>query len=111
MPYKDPEKRKECKRRWAEENKEKTKQSIIQYRHTEKGKKSIRINNWRSRGVIHQNFDELYERFINTEYCELCNVKLSEDKKTTKTTRVLDHDHQTGEFRNIICHSCNTKRG
>ena len=82
-----------------------------QYRQTPQRIKLRRIRDWKSRGVIHQNFDELYEKFINTEYCELCNIKLTIDKKTTKTTRVLDQDHKTGEFRNILCHSCNIKRG
>ena len=62
-------------------------------------------------GLIHNDYDELYEKYINTEYCELCNVNLTEDKRTTKTTRCLDHDHQTGLLRNIVCHCCNVKRG
>ena len=95
------------KKEYYENNRDK----IKEYRQTEQGKKIYRISNWKSSGVIHQNFDELYEKYINTEYCELCNIKLTEDKKTTKTTRVLDHDHESGEFRNIICHSCNVIRG
>ena len=78
---------------------------------TEKGIKSRRIRNWKFRGVIHPNFDELYEKFINTELCELCNVKLTEDKYNTHTTRVLDHCHESGEVRNIVCNFCNIRRG
>ena len=46
--------------------------------------------------------DELYERYINSTECELCN---KEYKNTTD--RHLDHDHTTGLFRNIVCCSCN----
>jgi DNA repair exonuclease SbcCD ATPase subunit len=137
MPYKDPEKRKEYDKQYREKNKEKIKEyqkeynqtenrkqyekeyrennkdkikeCKKQYYQTEQGKKSKRISNWKISGVIHQNFDELYEKYINTEHCELCSVELTEGKRTN-TTRVLDHEHQTGEFRNILCHSCNRKR-
>ena len=129
MPYKDPEKRKE----WYQKNKEKkieyqkeyyhknkekrkeynrkNKDKIKQYYQSSTGKKSSRINNWKSRNIIHQNYDELYEKYINTEYCELCNIQLTIDKIRTPTTRCLDHCHSTGEFRNILCNSCNVKRG
>ena len=120
MPYKNPEKRKECKKRWAEKNKQKVQESKKRYQEKNKHKlyekkqspeckKNSRIYNWKHSGVIHQNFDELYEKYINTEYCELCSVKLTVDKRTTSTTRCLDHDHSTGLVRNIVCHSCNSK--
>jgi len=104
------QKNKEKKKEYNLKNKEKKKEYDKQYRQTEKGKKTRRIGDWKRIGVIHQNFDGLYEKFINTEHCELCSVKLTEDKRTTKTTRCLDHCHETGEFRNVLCHSCNTKR-
>lgn len=107
MPFDKKEYMKEYNKQYREKNKQKHKE----YNKTPDRKKSYRIHNWKSRGVIHQNFDELYEKYINTEYCELCNIKLTIDKNTTKTTRCLDHDHETGEVRNIICNSCNRKRG
>ena len=98
--------RKEYFKQYHQKNKDK----IKEYYQTPQGKKTRRISKWKHRGVIHQNFDELYEKYINTEHCELCSVKLTEGKRTN-TTRVLDHDHESGEFRNIICHYCNIRRG
>ena len=131
------EKNKERKKEYYEKNKEKINQRQKEYRENNKekinqrhkeydqknkerkkvynqtpsGLKSSRLSNWKFNGVIHNDFDELYEKYINTEFCELCNVELTVDRQNTSTTRCLDHDHTTGEFRNVICHSCNTKRG
>ena len=81
-----------------------------EYKQSPVGKKSNRIGKWKLRGIIHDNYDELYERYLNTEFCELCNIKLTEDKTNTKTTRCLDHCHNTGEVRNVVCWLCNIKR-
>jgi len=117
MPFKDPEKRKEYARnqkRKQRENiefREKEKQYKKDHSKTPSGKKTNRVRKWVFRGVVHHNFDELYEKFINTENCELCSVKLTEDRYNTITTRCLDHCHKTGQVRNILCHSCNVKIG
>jgi uncharacterized protein (UPF0248 family) len=81
------------------------------YNQTEKGKKCRRIRDWKRMGLICDNYDALYKKVYSTLNCEECNVLLTEDKKMTKTTRCMDHDHTTGLFRNVLCNSCNSKRG
>ena len=86
------------------------KERSARYYKTPGGRKAWRKNNWKRIGVIHNNYDELYEKYMNTINCELCSVALTEDKKRKSTTRCLDHDHKTGKVRNIVCHRCNIRR-
>ena len=102
------EKERQKQKEWREKNREKLKQ----YNKTEACKKSKRISTWKRQGIITEDYDALYEKFINTENCELCNVVLTTSRYTTKTTRCMDHDHSITDrdnVRNIICNSCNVK--
>ena len=126
MPVKDPEKRKEQKKVWYEKNKERIKEQKKIYRQnnkekikeykqtynqTEQAKKSRRISDWKRSGVINDDYNQLYELYLSQTNCEECGIELTYDKPYAKaTTKCLDHDHQSGEFRNILCHRCNVKR-
>jgi hypothetical protein len=79
----------------------------------EANKINYRISDWKLRGIIFSDYYLLYDIFINTKYCDLCKVELTQGKITTKTTRCLDHDHNITDcenVRNVLCHSCNIKR-
>tara|TARA_R110001592_G_C12673226_1_gene703806 strand:+ start:86 stop:526 length:441 start_codon:yes stop_codon:yes gene_type:complete len=62
---------------------------------------------WKRQGMIftQEEFELIYEEYIYSTNCNLCDKKF----KTVKG-RNLDHDHKTGEIRDIICRSCNNKR-
>tara|TARA_R110002012_G_scaffold9610_1_gene44220 strand:+ start:120 stop:566 length:447 start_codon:yes stop_codon:yes gene_type:complete len=62
---------------------------------------------WKSRGmkIDHDDFDYVYNEYIHATNCELCNKLF-----TKSIDRQLDHDHNTGEVRNIVCNKCNSVR-
>jgi len=76
------------------------------YRKTENGKKKCIIVDWKHKGLI-DDYDLVYEKYINTEYCEKCKVKLTSSRYATPTRKSMDHDHLTGKFRMILCNCCN----
>jgi len=83
---------------YAKNNKEK----IKAYRQTDEYKKISKISTWRSRGVNNVT-DELYDYFMNCENCEACGKEFTET-----INKCLDHNHETGEFRFVLCRGCNT---
>lgn len=68
--------------------------SIIKY-------KSQTIYIWKKRG-LKGDIEEVYKRVLNSTKCELCG-KLYEGAGD----RCMDHSHITGEFRHVLCRSCN----
>ena len=60
------------------------------------------ISSWRCSGVVYEDFNELYYTYIRTLKCSHCNKEFKNSKD-----RCLDHDHETGLFRAIVCQNCN----
>ena len=75
-----------------------------EYYKTPAGKKSNTFNQWKKRGLIESKefMEQIYEEYLKSEECELCGnpYKNSKDKQ-------MEHNHLTGEFRNIVCKRCN----
>ena len=64
--------------------------------------KTQTIYQWKYKGVIYDDWDELYYVYMNTLNCSHCNKEFK-----NSLDRHLDHDHSTGLFRAIVCQKCN----
>ena len=105
------EKRKEYMKKYNEKKKQEKSEYYKIHNQKPEVKKARKINEWKRRGLISENYDEIYDKWFNATNCEICNVNFEMSSLTTRKTKCMDHCHTTGQFRNIICHPCNTKRG
>jgi len=78
--------------------------------HHIKYKKSIKISRWKKVLGLklreNQTYDEIYEIVMNTTNCELCKTELCDGIKSNG--RCMDHCHESGFFRMVLCRKCNS---
>ena len=65
------------------------------------------ISNWKQRGLkeTRERRVEIYWLRESATNCEKCGKEFKSSRQ-----RHMDHCHETGKFRNILCQSCNLKR-
>tara|TARA_R110000787_G_scaffold252562_1_gene358029 strand:- start:35 stop:448 length:414 start_codon:yes stop_codon:yes gene_type:complete len=64
------------------------------------------IGGWKRSGLITDDYDTIYDTYINTNNCEKCDCDITRGRGLIGKKH-LDHDHESGEFRNILCGKCN----
>tara|TARA_R110000765_G_scaffold419132_1_gene523072 strand:- start:188 stop:664 length:477 start_codon:yes stop_codon:yes gene_type:complete len=84
---------------------EKAKIHMRNIRKTEEGYKLSIISKWKYHKLI-GDYDAIYERYKNTTNCDLCKALLTKYRKGGRQKQ-MEHNHFNGEFRNIVCHTCN----
>jgi hypothetical protein len=66
------------------------------------------INSWKRIGLIcreGETYKDIYSFVMSIENCNLCNIKFNDDIHNEK--RCMDHSHDTGYFRQVLCMKCN----
>ena len=67
--------------------------------------KAITKYTWKKRGLLMDNFEEIYNKYIYATHCQLCYKQFEKS-----CDRQMEHCHETGQFRNIVCNKCNHKK-
>jgi len=82
------------------------------YSKTDGAKKSSRVCAWKRTGMDPGSltWDEVYTIVYSTTHCEECEIELVHGRYGANRL-TLDHDHETGAMRNVLCHKCNVRRG
>ena len=101
------ERRKEYMKQYDEANKEK----LTEYNRTPFRLKSKTIAKWKIKGLICEDYNVLYERYLESTNCEECGCEYGKFGDGSGTFRCMDHSHITGLFRNFLCNRCNIRRG
>ncbi len=103
-------KRREYMREWVKNNPEKVKANAKKSYENKKDSKeykekqrtyALKVNY----GLSIDAFEEM--KNVQNNKCLICNKDFNELKKQPH----VDHDHNTGEVRGLLCGSCNTKLG
>jgi len=69
-----------------------------------KNKHILSEKQWKSRGIIDMTYDKFLTELDKQEYkCLICNKEMNNPQ--------VDHDHNTGKYRGILCVPCNNGLG
>lgn len=105
----NPERRKEIERASKKKNEKKVKNTARTYREQPKNKRSRRDTDLKRKyGIDHQEFDRMVVEQNGT--CACCGGPPSKNKGGSFVLHV-DHDHETGNVRDLLCGPCNKALG
>ena len=107
---KNKEKINEYNKKYHQDNKEKIKIKLKEYNQTLNCKRIKIISRWKKFGLVSTDYNLLYDNYLKSTNCEECGIEYGKFGDGTATHRCLDHDHETGLFRNYLCHGCNLRR-
>jgi hypothetical protein len=123
MPYKDPKKNAECKRKWREAHKDyhcesnrrryRERKKFHPHKHKQRINKSSIGNVCRALakniGCSKEFVEEWREITFNQQNgrCAICGVF----ERELDRILCIDHDHKTGKLRGLLCHNCNAGIG
>jgi glutamate synthase domain-containing protein 3 len=100
-------------RAWNVANKERVKENGKAWCLANKERRavSLRINQWKYKGVKSDDFKALNDHYMASTHCADCDVEFSgKFGDGLGAFRCLDHCHITGEFRDVVCTGCNLRR-
>lgn len=102
MGYKDKEKEKAYAREYYRKNRNSLLTKILHYKKSDQGRTTILQ---RAFGISSQHYNTLLD--LQEHRCRLCGAPDRADGKSL----AVDHDHETGKVRKLLCGKCNLTLG
>lgn len=100
------EQRLEYERRYRERNKDRVRRMGREWAKTERGKRTTRNNFLKQRyGITIEDYEELLKH--QGHVCKLCGRSAGQEGRAL----AVDHCHETGRVRGLLCTGCNTTLG
>lgn len=117
MPYKDPAKNKEARKKWAENNRESLKIYKAEYHKQrwlsdpEFRRRTKDRNVQRTYGISLEQYESMLVKQDNR--CAICHEPFCQDSfgSQGRGKPHLDHSHESGELRRFLCGLCNKGLG
>ena len=97
MPFKDPERRRANQKRWRENHPDRTR-----HYDTPENKRVQHLN--RKYGITIERYNEMLVG--QGGVCKICRRADPDGRHLA-----VDHDHETGKIRGLLCRPCNTALG
>lgn len=98
MAFRDKDKARDYQREWQKD-----------WRQTEAGKAHVRKNNLAKYGITPEDYDILFEQ--QGGVCAACGQPETHKNQYGVCRLAVDHDHETGEVRGLLCGRCNRALG
>lgn len=89
-----------------EENKEEKTIKSREYHKSANGRKKHQISYWKRRGLIHSDYEKLYDEYLNKEICDKCDEPFGERGDGTGSYRCIAQKYGTQEVDCVCCYRC-----
>jgi hypothetical protein len=106
MPHKDPEARKKYHDEYRDKNREKAREYTRQWIRSDHGRNKILLNKY---GITLEEYNLMLEE--QEHKCAICGDHESNTRWGKTVKLAVDHDHETGKVRGLLCQRCNTTLG
>lgn len=110
MPFKDKEAQKEYNQKYAEKNSTKAVDRASKWNKDNQDRRKINSMNhsWKKIGIKDFTYTDYEDLLVKQDFkCKICNTHQLDLKKTLS----VDHDHETGKARGLLCQRCNSVLG